>query len=322
MKRSYPHGVFLGVACIGLLAGCGKKREEAPAPAPAIAVAPVVRVMQAVREEASVPDPTIAVLEGSASTEIRAPASGYLVRQNYQEEAFVKKGDVLFEIDARPGMNPGPENPAATKITAPTDGIGGRAVPGSGDLVRQGELMTTVSKIDPIRAVFEEPVGYYVDLANRSNGSLGRTEARPEKFEIVMSDGTTYRVQGDLDLKDIKQSHVSSKTITTAALFSNPAHTLVPGEYVRIRHVSPKTEETVRILASSVNAMPTGDRVVMIVRPDNTVEIRRVSVSYEQGIIWDIVSGIQPGERVVVDGSRDLQPGTPVTPQAYAPAGP
>jgi RND family efflux transporter MFP subunit len=92
--------------CFGLLGavvllnavGCssGKVRAAAP-PLP-----PVVEVAQITQEDVPVRGEWIGTLDGYVNAQIQPQVSGYLIRQDYHEGAFVKKGQPLFEIDARP----------------------------------------------------------------------------------------------------------------------------------------------------------------------------------------------------------------------------
>lgn len=80
-----------------LLVGCGQKEQAPPAMPPvAVAVQPVIQ------REVPVFQEWIATTDGVVNATIRAQVQGYLVSRNYTEGDFVKKGDVLFQIDPRP----------------------------------------------------------------------------------------------------------------------------------------------------------------------------------------------------------------------------
>ena len=75
--------------------GCSRQ-EKAPPPVPSVQTAEVVT------QDVPVYSAWVGTTEGLVNATIRAQVTGYLVKQNYREGAFVKKGEVLFEIDARP----------------------------------------------------------------------------------------------------------------------------------------------------------------------------------------------------------------------------
>src|SRR3981189_3517982 len=78
--------------------GCsnGNVRAAAPPPLPVVEVAPVIQ------KDVPVQGEWVGTLEGYVNAQIQPQVSGYLIRQDYHEGAFVKKGQLLFEIDPRP----------------------------------------------------------------------------------------------------------------------------------------------------------------------------------------------------------------------------
>ena len=87
-----------------LLLGCGllfmvgcEEKQVAPPPAP-----PVVEVVSVQQKDVPIYTEWITTLDGYVNAQIQPRVSGYLLKQNYTEGTVVRKGDVLFEIDARP----------------------------------------------------------------------------------------------------------------------------------------------------------------------------------------------------------------------------
>ena len=97
MKKKIFAG-FIGTALLSSLLGCSNSnvRAAAPPPSPVVEVAPVIQKNVPVQGE------WVGTLEGYVNAQIQPQVSGYLIRQDYQEGAFVKKGQLLFEIDPRP----------------------------------------------------------------------------------------------------------------------------------------------------------------------------------------------------------------------------
>lgn len=92
--------VAVSVAVLALVSACTTNR--AAEPAKQAAAAPVVPVVEVQPERVEVPSEWITTLDGQVNAQIRPQVSGYLVRRRYEEGARVRKGDVLFDIDARP----------------------------------------------------------------------------------------------------------------------------------------------------------------------------------------------------------------------------
>ena len=102
MLRSHQlrSGLFLltGVLLLAL-SGCGGNSQvnaQAKTPPPTVQVAVVER------RDVTLTSEWIATMDGYINAQIKAQVSGYLIRQNYREGSFVRKGEVLFEIDPRP----------------------------------------------------------------------------------------------------------------------------------------------------------------------------------------------------------------------------
>jgi len=320
MKRIYP-GVVILIFVAMVLAGCGKKQEVAPS------ASPVVLVTEATRADVPVFSEAIATLDGSTNTLIRSQVSGYLIKQVYQEGSVVKPGDLLFEIDtkpvhaetdkarANPSAPPNAANASATaakidpgyvRITSPIAGVAGRAISGAGDWISPGMTLTTVSTVDPIAASFALPEKFYLDNPE---------QMAQASFELVQVDGTAYPQKGKFDHVE-RQSRTSTGMITAYALFPNPDRVLRPGQFAKIRGVAQRVNDAVSVPQRAVNELQ-GLNQVMVVKPDNTIEIRNVTTGSRAGSRWTITSGLKVGERVVVEGGEKCREGSPVTPQPY-----
>src|SRR5258705_3917121 len=98
-KRSIFTGLLLFSLVAGFalaMLGCGRTQAAAPPPPPE------VRVARVVQQDVPVYSDWVATLDGYVNAEIRPQVSGYLIKQNYKEGSFVRRGQVLFEIDPRP----------------------------------------------------------------------------------------------------------------------------------------------------------------------------------------------------------------------------
>ncbi|MEP7341096.1 MAG: efflux RND transporter periplasmic adaptor subunit [Acidobacteriota bacterium] len=99
-RHKFAIGATLAVIVVGLFFVVrGSKGKEKPAPTPP---PPSVEVAQVEQQDVPIYSEWIGSLDGMVNAEIRAQVSGYLLRQNYQEGSFVRKGQLLFEIDPRP----------------------------------------------------------------------------------------------------------------------------------------------------------------------------------------------------------------------------
>jgi membrane fusion protein (multidrug efflux system) len=249
-----------GFAFAVLLTGCGKKEEAVPRPLPPVPppVPPVVQITKAKLLEAPA-FTAIATLEGSTRTEIHARIGGYLIRQDYHEGAFVKQGALLFEMDARPfqaalekakadlidkqahstaqaevdaaraAVKTAQDNLNETKVFAPSEGVVGRAGQGLGDLIPADAPLTTLSTVDPIKAVFILPKKFYLDNSK---------QLAQASFELLLAGGTPYSHKGKWGSVDVG-AQASSNPVTACVLFPNPDRVLHPNQYAKVRVAHP-----------------------------------------------------------------------------------
>ncbi|MGA2046152.1 MAG: efflux RND transporter periplasmic adaptor subunit [Terracidiphilus sp.] len=99
-KRGLLIGGVLGLGVIALIAGAVHPFRHASATA--TATPPIVEVIQTEQKDVPIYGEWIGTLDGLVNADVRAQVTGYLLKQGYQEGSFVKKGQLLFQIDPRP----------------------------------------------------------------------------------------------------------------------------------------------------------------------------------------------------------------------------
>ena len=135
---------------------------------------------------------------------------------------------------------------------------------------------------------------------------------------LILADGTVYPEGGTFFFAD-RQVDVKTGTIQVATLFPNPNNLLRPGQFARIRATVRTKMGALLVPQRAVGEMQ-GRRMVAVVKPDNTVEIRPVKPAETIGTQWVIEEGLKPGERVVVEGILKVRPGSKVNPKPFAEA--
>jgi len=206
-----------------------------------------------------------------------------------------------------------------TKIVSPIDGIAGLAKAQLGNLVGPGamEELTTVSTVNPIKFFFQISEQEYLQTAQNSVAV-----AEKKVGELILSDGSVYPEKGRFAFAD-RQVDITTGTIKVAAVFPNTNNFLRPGQYGRIRVATSVRKDALLVPQRSVSEVQ-GKYMVAVVGADNKVDIRPVKAAERVDNLWVILEGLQPGERVVVEGIQKVRPGMPVTAKAYveAPAKP
>ena len=116
-------------------------------------------------------------------------------------------------------------------------------------------------------------------------------------------------IEGKLSFVDNATDAVTG-TIRMKAQFANPQKRLWPGAFVNVRLISRTLPAAVMVPAQAIITGPT-EQFVYVVQPDNTVQPRKVGiVTVENG--QAAVSGLQAGQRVVLEGAQNLHPGAAV----------
>jgi len=211
-------------------------------------------------------------------------------------------------------------NLAWTTVTAPISGIAGVSKVQIGDLMTPTTIMTTISSVNPIYVDFSVAEQDYLRFVREKTG-----RSAGQDLQLILGDGTVFPRRGHALFVN---REVDSRTgsIQVRGAFPNPGNVLRPGQYARIRAVSELRKGALLIPQQSVSELQ-GVYQVGVVAPDNKVTIKAVTLGPQFGDMWVVESGLQAGDKVVVDGLQRIKTGMTVAPtpfkdtQAAAPAG-
>jgi len=383
-KRYLWIGGVAAVIVVGLIVGAIRPHNHAQAAPGTVADVEVVQVQQ---EDVPIIHEWIGTFDGLVNADVRAQVTGYLLKQGYQEGGFVKKGQLLFQIDPRPFQaaldqsegqlaqaraqlanaeavqgrtdldvkrytplakeqaatqqdldNAVQNNLAAlagietakaqimtaqaavetakinldfTRLVAPIDGIAGQAQLQVGALVTPATgAVTAVSTVDPIKVYFTVGEPQYLAFRKRT-----REDEKKLRIELVLADGSTYPHLGTFDFAD-RQVDVSTGAIRIAALFPNPNNILRPGGYAKVRIFIQVQHDALLVPQRAVSELQGGYQVA-VVSSDNKVAIRPVTVGEQVGSRWVIAKGLNPGDRVVAEGTQKVRGGMKVDPRPF-----
>jgi multidrug efflux system membrane fusion protein len=193
-----------------------------------------------------------------------------------------------------------------TKITAPIDGRTGTVRVTPGNLVSAGDPngLVTITQVKPLRLSFTLPERDVTALR-------AALERKPPASVRVFAPGANEPLaSGQLNFVD-STVDTPSGTILARAIFANEDLTLWPGQYLDVEidlDVIPNTA-----LVPTV-ALQTGQQgpFVFVTKPDHTVEMRNVTMAGSDGDKTAVLTGVNPGERVVVEGQLRLANGARV----------
>ena len=242
--------------------------------------------------------------------------TGAVSQQEYQTQVQNNLSAQADVDSAQASVTTAQINLGYTKIASPIIGVVGKAIPGVGDLINPNMTLTTVSTVNPIQADFTVPEQFYLNNADRiAKLSQLPMEDRQESIQMVLADGTLYPKLGKFYYVN-RQIQTGTGAITAYALFPNPDRVLRPGQYVKVRGITEHINDAVLIPQRCVSQLQ-GINQVMVVKPDNAVEVRNVMLGDRVGSNWIVTSGLKGGEEVIVEGLQKVQDGSTVTPQPY-----
>ncbi len=373
MERLVFVSAIMSVALVFI--GCGRKTAPAPPGAPEVLVTTVTpkdvpRVLE-----------RVATLDGFINANINAQVQGYLVSREYREGSVVKKGDLLFQIDARPfeaalaqakgtlakdkanlvkaeadekrardlfnkkvisdserdtaiaaagssranveadeaAVQQAELNVGYTKITSPIDGVAAIATAQVGDLVGPSTgTLTSVSQLDPIKAVVTAGEGPFTDFISRHPDPDERQRyVNSLEFDLVLGDGKVYPQKGKFYALD-RNLDTKTGSIRYEVTFPNKGNNLRPGQFGKVRFVADMKKGAMVVPQEAVNELQ-GSYQVAVVDDDNKVSIRPVKMGERIGALWEVTDGLKPGDRVVVQGVQKAREGSTVAAKEWTP---
>jgi membrane fusion protein, multidrug efflux system len=195
-----------------------------------------------------------------------------------------------------------------TKLTSPIDGVVGIRQVDIGNIIHPTDPngLVVVTQIQPISLIFTLPETNLPQIQQQQEKTKG-----PLTVLAYSQDNTIKLDEGTLGLVN-NQILQTTGSIQLKANFPNKAHRLWPGELVNARLLLDTRHDGLTVAASVVQQGPKG-AYAYVINPNNTVEIRPVTVAQISEGQALIDSGLKANEQVVVDGQYKLQPGTHVT---------
>ena len=198
-----------------------------------------------------------------------------------------------------------------TRITSPISGRIGKSTvtPGALLTASQATALATVQQLDPI----------YVDVTQSStelmalkraleSGQIQRAGNDTAKVKLVLEDGTTYPHDGKLEFSDVTVDPGTS-TVTIRAVFPNPHHDLLPGMFVRAVLQQGVNTKGLLVPQQGVARNTRGEATALVLNGEGKVEQRTLEVGDAVGDKWTVKSGLNVGDKLIVEGLQKVKPG-------------
>jgi len=199
-----------------------------------------------------------------------------------------------------------------TNVESPVAGFSSRALKSEGSLISGPDmLLTTVSQVDPMYVNFGLSEAEQTRLRNEA--AAGKLSLpKDDRFDVTVKfeDGRTYSKTGKLGFTDVRVNPQTGTSDARAEL-PNPAGEVRPGQFVRVVLKGATRPNAIAVPQRAVMEMG-GSKIVYLMQ-DGKAMPRPVVVGDWSGTDWIITSGLQAGDKVIVDGlAKIFFPGAPV----------
>jgi membrane fusion protein (multidrug efflux system) len=246
---------------------------------------------------------------------------GVISRQQF-DAAVAKQHAAQSDVDqAREQLKRAQLNLSYTTVTAPIAGRAGRAQVTVGALVSAaaGTLLTTIEPLDPIHVNFSQ-TSAEVQKARRdiADGTLKVPQLERAVVTLQLEDGSIYPLPGHINFLDMSLDRATGSAALRAE-FPNPKHSLLPGQFVRVRIEAGERPNSIVVPQRAVTLRGEA-AIVMVVDASGVVAERSIDLGEQTAGSWRVLAGLNAGDRVVVDGLQKIRPGQQVKAVDSAPA--
>ena len=195
-------------------------------------------------------------------------------------------------------------------IRAPIAGrIGDTLIPVGGLVTPNSpQPLTTIVPLDPMWVRFKVTESDYLSW-NRQGGLPG--PAVPVR--LILADQSEFPASGHIE-NSLNQVDPKTATLELQARFPNPRHTVLPGQFGRVRVQVAERKDAILIPQKAIQQLQSM-QTVYVVGPDDKVEVRPVTTGERVGSSWIVERGLRPSDRVVIEGQLKVRPGSKVRPQ-------
>ncbi|MEW9582137.1 efflux RND transporter periplasmic adaptor subunit [Paraburkholderia sp. DGU8] len=245
-------------------------------------------------------------------------AANAVSKQDY-DNAVAAQGQAAADVAAgKAAVETAQINLGYTDVTSPVTGQIGvsQVTPGAFVQASAATLLATVQQLDPV----------YVDLTQSSldglklrrevqEGRLKTTGPGAAQVSLILEDGRVYSEKGKLQFTDVTVDQ-STGSVTIRAIFRNADKVLLPGMFVRARIEEGVNQNALVVPQLGITHDQKGQPTTLVVGADNKVELRQLVTAGTFGSNWVVASGLNPGDRVIVQGTDKARPGQQVKPVA------
>jgi membrane fusion protein (multidrug efflux system) len=201
-----------------------------------------------------------------------------------------------------------------TKITAPISGRIGRSKVTDGAIVTayQPTALANIQQLDPIYVDVPQSTTELLRLKRRlQDGRLKNNGPNHGKVKLVLEDDISYPLEGTLQFSDVTVDPTTGSVILRV-VFPNPEALLLPGMFVQAVLKEGVNEQALLVPQPGVSRDTKGNPFALIVDDDSKVALRPLTLDRALADKWLVLTGLDPGDQVIVEGLKMLRPGMTV----------
>jgi len=203
-----------------------------------------------------------------------------------------------------------------TRVTAPISGVIGASsvTPGALAVPAQAEPFAVIQQIDRVYIDMTMSSGEFLRLRQSLQGRGDAIRVR-----VTLQDGAEYGRDGVLQFSDVTIQEATG-AVQLRALLPNPDRILLPGMFVNAKVVLGIDEDAILAPQQGVSRNARGEPVALVLNAENMVEERVLETAGAADGNWIVVSGLNPGDRMIIEGAQRVRPGAPAPGVAPTPA--
>jgi membrane fusion protein, multidrug efflux system len=203
-----------------------------------------------------------------------------------------------------------------TRVTSPITGLAGNRQVDVGSYVGSPEptVLTVVSALDPVRFDFTISEAEYLAYARATKAQAGERSGSGPELELVLADGSVHSQKGRVTVVG-RGVDAQTGTLPLQATFANPGGLLRPGQFGRVRLPVTTRKDAIVIPQRAVQELQ-GTYNVFVVGADSVAQIRAIKPGNRVGSDWVVSEGLEPADRIVVEGLQKVRDGVKVRPTA------
>lgn len=252
-------------------------------------------------------------VQGNAASEVARfkplVARQVVSAQEYEAALSARQQADANVADARAALTLAQLRLDRCTVRAPIAGRVGRALVTEGALVSAAgaTLLTQINQLTPVNAVFTQSNVSLLEVRKQiASGALAAPTDRVQVW-LTLANGEEFNEPGVLDFTDLVVEP-STGTQILRARFNNASRILLPGQFVRGRIVIGTIPNGMAVPVRAVQ-FDNNATSLSLVADDGTVVRRNVVLGPQEAGQWVVKDGLEPGERVIVDGWQRVQPG-------------